>query len=629
MTKLPHLSELSWNSFDQLTRVDLSGGGVAHYVYGAGGERIRKVIERPGGVRAERLYLGPLEIYRERSGAAPVRLQRETVHVHDSAGRVAQVDTKTIDTANADPANPLGVPLVRYEYGNRLGSATLETDAAGVPISYEEYHPWGTSAYRSAKPGVDASLKRYRFSGKERDETGLYAFGARYYAAWLGRWTSSDPGGTAMGTNLYCYCRNNPQNFHDPTGLADKPLNQAGAVSWEVPRSVFMSGDQRMPNAQAIANFEKWMGEAHPDRTFTPGSVTVDWSTADGKRGPTFNAEWTGSDGKPILPRQGEFGSVAPMRKQPRAEYATPGSRKGRKTENEHTTPGAQQRALDPDYDNTEYRNDSTVRSPRGVSLDKTRVDNQNSAALKQRIAAGQPVNITEDVDMASNQNFHRANEAARNNGQPHISNPGSINRGTLEQMGQRFERGKSQALPPGAAIEDFSIEDPNPPSQAPAQAPAPAQRAGPPPQSGSFSFVSGAANVGANFALAVTRSFVPGVAEAEVVFATGAVYAYAAGYATAGLALESAAAYTPIVGGSLVAGAFAGNVAESLAKNATDSRDAQLAAGVIAAAAVGAGVGALIGSVVPIAGTVVGAGTGAAIGAVAGLAGYLISKYW
>ncbi|WP_407655320.1 RHS repeat-associated core domain-containing protein [Aureispira anguillae] len=38
------------------------------------------------------------------------------------------------------------------------------------------------------------NLKRYRFTNKERDdETGLYYFGVRYYAAWLGRWTSSDP----------------------------------------------------------------------------------------------------------------------------------------------------------------------------------------------------------------------------------------------------------------------------------------------------------------------------------------------------------------------------------------------------------------------------------------------------
>jgi RHS repeat-associated protein len=618
MTRMPHLSELVWNSVDQLKRVDL-GSGSAHYTYGAGGQRIRKVVERGDGVREERISLGPLEIYRERAGADPPRLERRTVHVHDIAGRVAQVDVKTIDTQNSDPANPLGVPLVRYEYTTALGSATLQTDATGQPVSYEEYHPWGTSAYRSLRSGADASLKRYRFTRKERDaETGFYYYGARYYAPWLGRWTSSDPGGLGMGTNQYRYCRNNPLNFHDPTGLQDKPLSPLGEVSWEVPQSVFMKGGERLPSAQAVANFESWLASAHPDRKYTPGSVTIDWSTADGRRGPTYNAEWLGSNGQPLLPREGEFGWVAPMRKQPRAEYQNPGTRSGRKTENEHTTPRAQQKAIEPGYGNSEYRNDPTVRSPRGVSLPKTRADNQQSAAIQQRVANGQPVDITADVDMPSNANFHNLNNAARANGDPHIPNPGSIDRGTMEQIGKRFERGRSQALPAGAAIGEPVIEDPNPS----------AQTAGPPPQSGSFGFAA-SAGVGGNFALAATRTFVPGVAEAEIAFATGSVYAYAGGYATAGLGLETAAAYTPVVGGSLVAGAIGGNVAESLAATATSRRDLQVAAGVIGAAATGAAIGALLGSVVPIAGTVIGAGAGAAIGAIAGLAGYIISKYW
>ena len=53
---------------------------------------------------------------------------------------------KVRDDENLDPANPLGTPLIRYPYTNHLGSATLETDSAGTVISYEEYHPFGTTA---------------------------------------------------------------------------------------------------------------------------------------------------------------------------------------------------------------------------------------------------------------------------------------------------------------------------------------------------------------------------------------------------------------------------------------------------------------------------------------------------
>jgi RHS repeat-associated protein len=131
------------------------------------------------------------------------------------------VDTLTVDNS-AVVSNP--IPLIRYQYRDHLGSAAMETNENGQVISYEEYHPFGTSAYRVAKSGTDLSLKRYRFTGKERDdETGLYYFGVRHYAAWLGRWTSSDPGGFVDGLNLYVYVRNNPVMLVDEEGYAGEP----------------------------------------------------------------------------------------------------------------------------------------------------------------------------------------------------------------------------------------------------------------------------------------------------------------------------------------------------------------------------------------------------------------------
>jgi RHS repeat-associated protein len=629
MTRLPHLPALQWNALDQLRHVSLGGGGTAHYVYGAGGERVRRVVVRPGGLQIEHISLGAYEIRRERLGAAPPRLEHRVVHVADDRGRIAQIETKTVDTAGAEPDNAIGAPVVVFRYSSHSASVTLLTDAAGVPISYEEYHPWGTSAYRSAKPKANLSLKRYRFAGKHRDEeSSLYAFGARYYAPWLGRWTSTDPAGTASGMNLFRYCANNPTGRADADGLQDRPLNPAGQVSWVVPTSVFSRNGQRLADAQATANFEGWMQRTHPDRPFTPGSVTIDWSSMSpgGRRGPTFNAEWLGPNGRPLLPRVGEFGYVAPMNQQPRAEYTDPANRRGRLTENEHGTPHASQSAVEPGYGDREYREDPTTRNPRNVAVDKTRGDNAASRQLQAQAAAGQPIDPTE-VDMQANGRFQAANERARTAGQPHIENPGSINRGTLRQMDQRFERGRQQSLPSGAVIEEPHIA---PNEDAPSTPTAPVAPAAPPSAPrGSGGFLVGAMNTGGNFALAATRTFVPGVVEAEMAFTGGAMYAYGAGYTAVYGALTTAAAYTPVVGGALVAGAIGGNVGEAAAAHFGAGREGQLAAGVIAAAATGAAVGALIGSVVPIAGTVIGLGAGAAVGAVAGLAGYLISKYW
>ena len=51
---------------------------------------------------------------------------------------------------------------------------------------------------------------------------GLYYNGARYLAAWLGRWTSADPIGMQAGVNLYQYCRGSPINYTDPTGTEEE-----------------------------------------------------------------------------------------------------------------------------------------------------------------------------------------------------------------------------------------------------------------------------------------------------------------------------------------------------------------------------------------------------------------------
>jgi len=52
---------------------------------------------------------------------------------------------------------------------------------------------------------------------------GLYYNGARYLAAWLGRWTSADPIGMQAGVNLYQYCRGSPINYVDPSGTTEQP----------------------------------------------------------------------------------------------------------------------------------------------------------------------------------------------------------------------------------------------------------------------------------------------------------------------------------------------------------------------------------------------------------------------
>ena len=241
MTVMPHLSAIVPNFRDQIRSVTINGGGDNDvYHYDASGQRVRKV-QRRGSWTRERLYIGGYEIYREFDGVNPdPELERETLHVSDDARRISMVETLTIDGGT-----PVGTPnpLQRYQLDNHLGTCCVETDEVGAVITFEEFHPYGTTAWRARKSGIEVSEKRYRYTGKEKDEgTGFYYHGARFYACWVGRWSSSDPADIQGGAGGYVYVNSNPIVLRDPDGK--KPawsINLSGSISlgdWKVSASL-------------------------------------------------------------------------------------------------------------------------------------------------------------------------------------------------------------------------------------------------------------------------------------------------------------------------------------------------------------------------------------------------------
>ena len=221
MTAMPSIpGGLTWDPQDRLQKTDHQGGGVTYYVYDSAGMRVRKVhLNQAATTSKERYYLGPWETYRETTdlqGTPTLDQERETLHVHTPAGAVVLLETKTVENATA-LQNP--TTHHRYQHSNHLGTATLELSEDAEVITYEEYHPYGTSSYRAANAAIDVSPKRYRYTGKERDEeTGLYYHEARYYGCWLARWTAADPIGLQGGINRFAYANNNPLIFCDPSG---------------------------------------------------------------------------------------------------------------------------------------------------------------------------------------------------------------------------------------------------------------------------------------------------------------------------------------------------------------------------------------------------------------------------
>lgn len=200
MTSMPEgLDALEWSWDDRLHGVTFVGG-IAHYQYDVAGNRVRKLVEYAGnGPRVEHIYIGRSERRRRTLVGATATLDR--LHAGD-------------DVALALIEKRQGPAEVYFQLTNHLRSGTMEIAMDGEIVSYEEHTPWGRAAFHISR----GRERRVRFNGKERDEeTGLNYFGQRFYAAWLGRWTSSDP----IFSNpfqAYSFVLNRPLVLVDPDG---------------------------------------------------------------------------------------------------------------------------------------------------------------------------------------------------------------------------------------------------------------------------------------------------------------------------------------------------------------------------------------------------------------------------
>lgn len=216
--------QILWDWRDMMSRFDGIGGGWARYHYGIGKERTRKHITRIGGGVEDRLYLGGFELYRRRNASGTVLEEIESHHLFEGEQRVLLVDDViTTNRTHADGAPYRTQPILRYQYSNHLGSVALELDQAAQIISYEELHPYGSSAFRLMRAGTEAASGRYRHTGMERDEeNGLCYHTTRTLATWLGIWTACDHELIDGGINVYQCSAGNPISNVDPQGTQPK-----------------------------------------------------------------------------------------------------------------------------------------------------------------------------------------------------------------------------------------------------------------------------------------------------------------------------------------------------------------------------------------------------------------------
>ncbi|WP_129518503.1 SpvB/TcaC N-terminal domain-containing protein [Burkholderia stabilis] len=214
---------LAWNDRNRLMGVTLiqraSGADDREtYQYGADAMRVRKrtTTQTSGTTRiAEAIYLPGLTLrVTRRDDGTTVQVVEALHEVQASAGRT---HARALHWESGMPPM-LANDALRFGHADLIGSLALELDGQADLVSREEYYPYGGTAVWSARSQVEADTKFIRYSGQERDVTGLYDYGWRSYQPWLGRWLNPDPAGTIDGFNLFGMVGNNPLTYMDMEG---------------------------------------------------------------------------------------------------------------------------------------------------------------------------------------------------------------------------------------------------------------------------------------------------------------------------------------------------------------------------------------------------------------------------
>ena len=167
---------------------------------------------------------------------------RDTAYTYDGDGRLIREYTTEYYTESASATRELiflydedgvvgvtysfngATPVTYYYHKNLQGDVIAIYDEGGNLKAGYAYDAWGNHVVTNSNLPQLAQCNPFRYRGYYYDvETGLYYCNARYYSPLLRRWISPDAFSyldpkTFCGIDLYCYCKNNPIMFIDPSG---------------------------------------------------------------------------------------------------------------------------------------------------------------------------------------------------------------------------------------------------------------------------------------------------------------------------------------------------------------------------------------------------------------------------
>jgi RHS repeat-associated protein len=235
-----------WNHSDQMKAFRIQTDGAepsihAHYLYDAAGQRVKKLVRKQGDQIEITHYIDNI-FEHHRWGTQSQTDHNNHIHVMDDQQRIALARLGT-------PHPNEGGPALQFHLSDHLGSSNVVIDTSGSFINREEFTPYGETSFGSF------AKKRYRFTGKERDEeSSLCYHAARYYAPGLARWASCDPAGITGGLNSYTYALNNPTRLIDRSGMQPENVQPDTEAAYEQrPETIEVSGTVPPPGDVAWA----------------------------------------------------------------------------------------------------------------------------------------------------------------------------------------------------------------------------------------------------------------------------------------------------------------------------------------------------------------------------------------
>lgn len=203
------ITSISYNHLNLPTNITITGSKTIDFTYAADGTKLRKVVKTGATINLVQEYVNGIEY---RGTAIPATTLEAVYHAE---GRLY---------------NNAGSWKREYTIKDHLGNTRIaycDLNADGVIATPSEilqenlYDPFGY--------GIDGVLMNhanndnlYQYNGKELNADhglNIYDYGARWYDAGIGRWTSIDPLADKMPEwSPFNYATNDPIQLIDPDG---------------------------------------------------------------------------------------------------------------------------------------------------------------------------------------------------------------------------------------------------------------------------------------------------------------------------------------------------------------------------------------------------------------------------